>query len=88
MGFRSLQDVRADRIARDVVQNQGQIIESDDVMESAGQVMEQRMQIPMGDDGFRDREKSEVLLAVRSGCALCRRSPMTQPTSISDSLIG
>jgi hypothetical protein len=55
--------VRADRVVRGIVQDQGQIIESHDLMKSAGQVMEQRVQIPMGDDGFRDGEKCLVLLA-------------------------
>ena len=45
------------------MQDQGQEIELHDLTEPAGQVMEQRGQIPVGDDGFRDREQSEVLLA-------------------------
>jgi hypothetical protein len=39
------------------------VIEAHHLLEPAGQVVKQRLQVPVRDDGFRNREQCMVLLA-------------------------
>ena len=62
-GFGGLQDVQAHGVGRRLVQDQGEVIEAHHLMEPAGQLVEQRGQIAVRDDRFRDRQQGPVLLA-------------------------
>src|SRR5262249_50594998 len=60
-GFRAFQDVPAHRVGGGVVQDQDQVVEVHHLLKPARQVAEQRSQIPVGDDRFRNRQKRSVL---------------------------
>ena len=45
------------------MQDQDQVIEMHDLLKPDRQVMEQRVQIPVGEDSFRNRQQGAVLLA-------------------------
>jgi hypothetical protein len=55
--------MQAHRVARRVVQGTCQVIETHHQMQPVGQVMEERAQIPVRDDRFRNRQQGSVLLA-------------------------
>src|SRR5262249_25151333 len=55
-------DVQPERIIGAVVQVEPQVIEARDPMEQAGQVLEQRGQLPVGADCFSNLQKCPVLL--------------------------
>jgi hypothetical protein len=51
------------------MEDQGEVIEAHHVMKPAGQVMEERAQIPVRDNRFRNRQQRSVLLV--GGKRLC-----------------
>ncbi len=63
MGSEALQDVQAHGVARCLVQDQGEAIELHHLMEPAGQLVEQRGQIAVRDDRFRNGQQGSVPLA-------------------------
>ena len=62
-GFGGLQDVQAHGVARRLVQDQGEAIELHHLMEPAGQFVEQRGQIAVRDDRFRNGQQGSVQVA-------------------------
>jgi hypothetical protein len=54
------------RVARDIVQDEEQMIESHHLMQPVGQVMAQRTQVTVSDNGFGNREQGAVLLTLNS----------------------
>ena len=59
-GFGGLQDVQAHGVARCLVQDQGEAIELHHLMEPAGQLGEQRGQIAVQDNRFRNGQQGSV----------------------------
>jgi hypothetical protein len=53
--FRAFQKVQPERVARGIVQEQGQVIEAHHLLKPTGQVVEQTLPIAVGDDRFGDR---------------------------------
>lgn len=53
--FRAFQKVQPERVARGIVQEQGQVIEAHYLLKPTGQVVEESLQIAVGDDRFGDR---------------------------------
>jgi len=47
--------VQPERVARGIVQEQGQVIEAHYLLKPTGQVVEESLQIAVGDDRFGDR---------------------------------
>ena len=62
-GFGGLQDVQAHGVGRRLVQDQGEVIEAHHLMEPAGQLVEQRGQIAVRDDRFRNGQQGPVPVA-------------------------
>ena len=60
--------MQAHGVARCLVQDQGEAIELHDLMKPAGQLLEQRGQIAVRDDRFRNGQQGSV--AVASGSCL------------------
>ncbi len=60
-GFEGLQNVQAHRVGRRLMHEHGQVIEADDLVEPLRQLVEQRRQIAVRDDRFRNRQQGPVL---------------------------
>ncbi len=65
-GFGGLQDVQPHGVARRLVQNEAEIVEAHHLVKPAGQLVEQRRQVAVRDDRFRDGQQGSVRVVTRS----------------------
>jgi hypothetical protein len=59
-GFGGLQDVQPHGVARRLVQDQAEVIEVHHLVKPAGQLVEQRGEVAVRDDRFRDSQQGSV----------------------------
>jgi hypothetical protein len=65
-GFGGLQDVQPHGVARRLVQDQAEVIEVHHVVKPPGQLVEQRGQVAVRDDRFRDGQQGSVRVVTGS----------------------